>query len=46
MPIAILAMFVDVKWSQIKHPVAISNADMLSRFKKKTNTRMTEQEQG
>ncbi len=45
-PIAILAMFVDVKWSQIKHPVAISNADMLGRFKKKTNTRMTEQEQG
>ncbi len=45
-PIAILALFVDVKWSQIKHPVAISNADMLSKFKKKNDTRMTGQEQG
>lgn len=34
-PIAILALFVDVKWSQIKHPVAISDEDMLTRWKRK-----------
>ena len=33
-PIAILALFVDVKWSHIKHPVAISKADMLKKWKK------------
>ena len=33
-PLAILALFKNVEWSQIKHPVAISNEDMVARKKK------------
>lgn len=32
-PLAVLALFKNVEWSQIKHPVAISNEDMIARKK-------------
>ncbi|MBE6015110.1 MAG: glycosyltransferase [Lachnospiraceae bacterium] len=35
-PISIIALFMDVKWSQIKHPIAISNAEMNRKWRKRT----------